>query len=133
MKKLLGVFFILALYGCSDTKEVESDPEIKAKYEQKIKEKIDANPKINIPSSMDVVDIAVCTAAAMKAGQGIELFRPWADTLTARYKKIYPNKSPEELDSYVTERMSDKRKYLESTGISTSAGFYKFYKQNCEF
>jgi hypothetical protein len=137
MKKLVFLALIVGLVGCSsDNKEVESvkvDPEIQAAYKEQMRQKQAAYPKINIPKSMDVVEMAKCTAAAMKAGQGIELFNPWAEALTLRYKAIYPNKNSDELDRYTTERIIDKRRYLESIGISTSVGFYKFYKQNCQF
>lgn len=138
MKKILGLLLIVGLTGCSNNEKAESnevkvDPEIHAAYKEQMRKKQEAYRKITIPENMDVVDMTTCTAAAMKAGQGIELFTPWADALTLRYSKIHPNKSPQEIDSYTTERISDKRKYLQSIGISTATGFYKFYQQNCDF
>lgn len=127
---------LLVLVGCSnnnhEVENVKTDPEIKAAYKEQMQKKQEAYPKVNIPKSMDVVEMAKCTAAAMKAGQGIELFNPWAEALTLKYGLIYPNKNSDELDRYTTERIIDKRRYLESIGISTPVGFYKFYKQNCE-
>ena len=127
---------LLVMVGCSnnnsEAENVKTDSEIKVAYKEQMQKKQEAYPKVNIPKSMDVVEMAKCTAAAMKAGQGIELFTPWAEALTAKYGLIYPNKNSDELDRYTTERIIDKRRYLESTGISTPIGFYKFYKQNCE-
>jgi hypothetical protein len=81
---------------------------------------------------MDVTDIALCTAAAMKSGQGIEVYRRWSSALLKRYQVIYPNYSTQQLDAYTAERTLDKRKELERRGIHTRPAFQKFLKENCE-
>lgn len=136
MKKTILFSMLLIVAGCSnnnsETVNAKTDSEIKAAYKEQMQKKQEVHPKVNIPESMDVVEMAKCTAAAMKAGQGIELFNPWAEALTAKYALIYPNKNPDELDRYTTERIIDKRRYLESIGMSTPVDFYNFYKQNCK-
>jgi len=128
IKKLLLIFSMgLFLFGCSKQDTEDAHPVLAQADNIHPSEST-----VKIPKNLDVVEIAKCTAAAMKAGQGIELYRPWADELTRRYSKIYPEKSKSEIDNYTTERILDKRRYLESLGISTPVGFYKFYKQNCE-
>lgn len=82
-------------------------------------------------SSLSTVDMAVCTAAAMKSGQGIQLYTTWANALEARYKRIYSNKSQKEIESYTVERVLDKRKKLNNDGISTTPAFKNFYTKNC--
>lgn len=67
----------------------------------------------------------------MKSGQGIELYMIWVNALETRYKRIYPNKSQKEVENYTLERVLDKRKKLNSDGISTTPAFKKFYTQNC--
>lgn len=81
---------------------------------------------------MEVSDLALCTAAAMKSGQGIETYRKWSGALLKRYQVIYPNYTPKQLDSYAAERTLDKRRELERRGIHTGPAFLKFFKDNCE-
>lgn len=88
--------------------------------------------KFSDKSELGTTDMALCTAAVMKAGMGIDAYRPWANALDARYRQMYPKKSANEVDSYTSERIVDKRRELERRGLGTSAAFKKFYKDNCE-
>lgn len=81
---------------------------------------------------MDVTDLALCTAAAMKSGQGINTYQKWSAALEKRYKVIFPNLTAKQLDSYTAERTVDKRRELERRGIHTTPAFLKFFKDNCE-
>lgn len=82
-------------------------------------------------SSLNITDFLICTSAAMKSGQGIDVFKKWSKPLQARYAVIYPNKSSKEIDSYSAERIVDKRKELNRMGIFTTPEFLRFYNQNC--
>ena len=88
--------------------------------------------KFNDKSELGTTEVALCTAAVMKAGMGIDAYRPWAKALDARYRQMYPKKSVKEADSYTSERILDKRRELERRGLATTAAFKKFYKDNCE-
>ncbi|KHN68774.1 hypothetical protein AV645_07055 [Acinetobacter calcoaceticus] len=83
-----------------------------------------------IDFKLDSVELAKCTAAAMKS-QKIDVFSKWYDVLKAKYGQIYPNKSPKELDDYALERVLDKRRYLESKGYDSKPAFNKYYQMNC--
>lgn len=83
-----------------------------------------------VESSLDSVELAKCTAAAMKS-QKIDIFTKWYDVLKAKYGQIYPNKSTKELDDYALERVLDKRRYLESKGYDSKPAFNKYYQMNC--
>jgi hypothetical protein len=83
-------------------------------------------------SSLGTVDLALCTAAAMKSGQGIPLYTRWSSALDARYKIIYPALSDAQRDAYTSERIIDKRKNLERRGIATAPAYLRFYGSNCE-
>jgi hypothetical protein len=82
-------------------------------------------------SPLSTPDMAVCTAAAMKSGQGFDLYKRWVGALEARYKIIYSNLSPKEVDSYTAERVMDKKRSLNKKGIQTSSAFKNFYSVNC--
>lgn len=82
-------------------------------------------------SSLGTTDLALCTAAAMKSGQGFDLYNDWAKALDARYRRMYPQKSVAEVDAYTAERVVDKRKNLERRGIGTTPAYRKFYDENC--
>lgn len=84
------------------------------------------------PKQMGVTDIALCTAAAMKSGQGIDLYRKWSTALKRRYQAMHPSYTSEQLDGYTAERTIDKRRELERRGIHTTPAFLKFFKDNCE-
>lgn len=83
-------------------------------------------------SDLETAEMAVCTAAVMKAGMGIEPYRKWAKALNNRYQKIYQDKSPNEIDKYTSERIVDKRAELQRRGISSKAAFKRFYETNCK-
>jgi len=82
-------------------------------------------------SSLGTVDLAVCTAAVMKSGQGIALYKTWSGALDERYKVIYPKLSDKERDAYTSERIIDKRRALEAKGIVTVPAYKRFYVENC--
>lgn len=82
-------------------------------------------------SELGTTDVALCTAAAMKSGQGIELYKVWSTALYSRYKLIYPKLSDADRDAYTSERIIDKRKSLQTRGIETAPAFKKFYDDNC--
>lgn len=82
-------------------------------------------------SPLETTDLAVCTAAAMKSGQGFNLYNRWVTALDARYKVIFPQLTSKERDSYTSERVIDKRKLLNRQGIFTPPAFRKFYTDNC--
>ncbi|MCH7381181.1 hypothetical protein [Acinetobacter higginsii] len=90
-----------------------------------------ANAKIVPKTTLDVVDTAVCTAAAMKS-QRFKVYDIWATELKNRYALIFPNKSKSELDEYTSERILDKKRGLERKGYSTKPAFLKFYNTNCK-
>lgn len=83
-------------------------------------------------SDLGTTDLATCTAAAMKSGQGIELYQVWSSALDSRYKVIYPNLSDTDRDAYTSERILDKRRNLQTRGIGTAPAFRKFYDENCK-
>ncbi|MBA1250293.1 MULTISPECIES: hypothetical protein [Pseudomonas] len=83
-------------------------------------------------SALGTTDLAMCTAAAMKSGQGIELYKVWSSALDSRYKVIYPTLSDADRDAYTSERIIDKRKSLQTQGIGTTPAFKKFYDDNCK-
>lgn len=83
-------------------------------------------------STLDTPDLALCTAAAMKSGQGFDLYNSWVQPLNARYKVIYPNLSEKERDAYTAERVLDKRAALNRKGIATTPAFKTFYDTNCK-
>lgn len=90
-----------------------------------------ANAKTVPKTSLDVVDTAVCTAAAMKS-QRYKVYDIWVTELKNRYAMIFPNKTNKELDDYTTERVLDKKRWLERKGYSTKPAFLKFYDMNCK-
>lgn len=90
-----------------------------------------ANAKVVPKTTLDVVDTAVCTAAAMKS-QRYNVYEVWVTELKNRYTLIFPNKSKNELDEYTSERVLDKRRWLERKGYSTKPAFLKFYDMNCK-
>lgn len=90
-----------------------------------------ANAKIVPKTTLDVVDTAVCTAAAMKS-QRYNVYEVWVTELKNRYTLIFPNKSKNEIDEYTSERVLDKRRWLERKGYSTKPAFLKFYDMNCK-
>lgn len=77
-------------------------------------------------------EMALCTAAALKAGHGSEIYSMWFDALTERYTKTYPSKTADEIERYVDERVMDKKHNLESKGIDSPQAFYNYYQLNCE-
>ena len=83
-------------------------------------------------SELDITDMAICTAAAMKSGNGIEIYKRWANALNARYKIIFPHLSDKERDIYTAERIMDKKKALNRKGYETTPTFKKFYSLNCK-
>lgn len=83
-------------------------------------------------STLGTPDYALCTAAAMKSGQGFALYKSWVEPLNARYKVIYPNLSDKERDAYTAERVLDKRAALNRKGIATTPAFKAFYDTNCK-
>lgn len=82
-------------------------------------------------TSLDVVDTALCTAAAMKS-QRFNVYDIWATELHNRYALIFPKKNQKELDQYTTERIIDKKRVLERKGYTTKPAFLQFYNQNCK-
>lgn len=95
-------------------------------------QKVEAKKTINIDPKMDIVNLAKCTAASMKIGQGIGVYKVWTEELTRRYGKIYPNKSTKELDEYVGERITDKLRSLNESGFDSQQAFSKYYDMNCK-
>lgn len=83
-------------------------------------------------SKMEVTDLAICTAAAMKSGNGIATYNDWSELLEKRYKSIYPKMSTQELDQYTAQRIQDKLSYLKQNGILTNFKFKEFYDKNCK-
>lgn len=83
-------------------------------------------------SPLSITDFAICTAAAMKSGKGIAFYEKWSAPLTKRYAIIFPKKTPEQIDTYTTERINDKRRGLERKGVMTTQAFFKFYESNCK-
>lgn len=102
-------------------------------YRENIEQqKNEASSKVYIPKDMDIVEVVKCTSAVMKSGQGIGIYKVWVGELTKRYALIYPDKSSDYIDGYVSERVSDKLEYLKSKGLDSTLSFKKYYQQNCE-
>lgn len=81
---------------------------------------------------IDITDLATCTAAAMKSGQGIILFNKWSNALQAKYQLIYPQKSHQEIDSYSAGRIMDKKRRLQEKGLDSTSAFKNYYDVNCK-
>lgn len=81
-------------------------------------------------SDLDITDFLICTAATLKTGP-VEKYVKWADALNARYSLIYPDKTLQQIQSYTTERVLDKRRYLQGKGIISKPANEDFYKKNC--
>lgn len=133
-KLLLGAFLGLILIGCSKDEKIEQPAvDVKSQYQENIQKKVDlAKSEINIPESMGSPEIALCAAASMKIGQGIGVYRVWVNALDERYTKIYPSKSKEEIEAYISERIDDKLQKLRRDGLDTQVAFSKFYNLNCK-
>lgn len=86
----------------------------------------------NDKSTLGTTDLALCTAAVMKSGQGFDLYKTWVGALDARYKVMYPHKSDKERDAYTAERVLDKRQELTRKGIATVPAYKSFYDTNCK-
>ncbi len=122
MRKLIICGFIaLVLVGCNKNEsELNQPKQQKSELNQYAdKQKNIASQSTKIDPKMDIVDLATCTAASMKIGQGIGVYKVWTEELTNRYRKTYPNKSESELDNYVSERIDDKLRYLKSKGLDS--------------
>lgn len=91
---------------------------------------IAGNTKIQPTTKLDVVDTALCTAAAYK--QDFKTFTLWSTELNNRYTLIFPQKTKDEIDSYTTERIQDKKRALERKGFSTKPALQKYYQMNCK-
>lgn len=133
MRKLILVISILTLIGC----EKSSDKAVESKNKSELNayaenQKDSASKTIKIDPKMDIADLATCTAASMKIGQGIGVYKVWTEELTRRYGKIYSDKSASDLENYVGERITDKLKYLRSKGMDTQNSFLNFYDANCK-
>ncbi|ENU80008.1 hypothetical protein F975_01760 [Acinetobacter sp. ANC 3789] len=125
---------MLSLNGCSKTEKSKPIDQKQGsdlnKYAEEQKDK--AAKIVNINPKMDIVNLAKCTAASMKIGQGIGIYKVWTEELTNRYRKIYPDKSVSELDSYVGERITDKLRSLRESGFDSQQAFSKYYDMNCK-
>lgn len=82
-------------------------------------------------SDLDITDFLICTAATLKTGP-VEKYVKWADALNARYTRIFPDKTKQQVQDYTNERVLDKRDYLERKGIVSKPANEDFYKKNCE-
>ena len=135
MKKLIICGFItLTLAGCGNKAPDKNQSEKqKSELNQSAdKQKNIASQSTKIDPKMDIVDLATCTAASMKIGQGIGVYKVWTEELTNRYRKTYPSKSESEISNYVSERIDDKLRYLKSKGLDSQISFTKFYDLNCK-
>ncbi len=83
-------------------------------------------------SELETVDMVRCTAAVMRAGMGIELYRKWTKALEQRYSKMYKSKTAKEVDAYISERILDKRAELQRQGMQTTAALKRYYDLNCK-
>lgn len=90
-----------------------------------------ANAGYQDKSPLDITEFAVCTAAAMKNGKGLNFYMNWANALHKRYGVIFPTYSEAKLSQYTSERVLDKARYLNRNGIETRPAFAKFYDNNC--
>lgn len=125
---------LLLITGCSN-KENEKQQESKEnselnKYAES--QKVAASKTTSIDPNMDIIDLAKCTAASMKIGQGIGVYKVWTQELERRYAKIYKDKSSKEIESYAGERISDKLKSLKDSGLETQQSFLNYYNTNCK-
>lgn len=81
-------------------------------------------------SDLDITDFLICTAATLKTGP-VEKYVKWADALNARYSRIFPDKTKQQIQEYTHERVLDKRDYLERKGVISKPANEAFYKKNC--
>lgn len=81
--------------------------------------------------TLEIDEFTSCAAATLKSGD-LELWRKWSSALLQRYRTIYPDKSSADAESYMLERVTDKRRRLNSMGIDSQKAFVDYYKKNCE-
>ena len=82
-------------------------------------------------SKLDTPEMVTCAAAAMKSGQRISVYKVWVKALDERYKRMRPNMSAKERDSYTADRVMSKVRALQARGLSTAPAFRQFYDTNC--
>ncbi|WP_335953696.1 hypothetical protein [Acinetobacter higginsii] len=133
MKKVILLSLVFGLGGCEKPNNEKTLEQAQKEFSNHVEDqKQKAETTTLIDPKMDIVDLAVCTAASMKIGEGIGVYRVWTDELTRRYKITYPAKSESEIESYVGERIDDKLKYLRGKGLENQQSFSKFYRENCK-
>lgn len=134
MKRIvvLGIIAI-ALTGCGK-KETENNSEQANQSAKSYLEdqKNEAKKSVNINPNMDIVQLAVCTAASMKIGQGVGVYKVWTEELINRYHKAHPEMSENDLESYSSQRIDDKLRFLKDKGINSEQSFIDYYESNCK-
>ncbi|MPW44795.1 hypothetical protein [Acinetobacter guerrae] len=134
MKRIiLSAVLVLGLVGCNKETEIsknenKSNSELNKYAEQQRQE---AAKQVTINPKKDIVEVARCTAASMRMGQGIGIYKVWTEELKSRYGKIYPQKGDAELEAYTGERITDKLEDLRNMGLDSTQSFYDYYKTNC--
>ncbi|TVT78615.1 hypothetical protein [Acinetobacter colistiniresistens] len=133
MKKILLIVLAFSLFGCEKPDNEKTLEQARNDLSGHIEAK-NAQDKsaTQIDPNMDIVELAICTAASMKIGEGIGVYRAWTEELTRRYKKTYPTKSQADVENYVSERIDDKLRYLKGKGLDTKQSFSKYYRENCK-
>ena len=126
---ILALSFVISIFASN--KGSDSEPQ-QATHVVAPENKVRNVDENSLTFKMDITDLVNCTAASMKMGSGIAFYQKWADVLHVRYQKISPEKSFDDIDKYTSERILDKKRELERSGIRSQQAFTDYYNINCK-
>lgn len=72
-----------------------------------------------------------CTASAMEAGRGIELYKAWFDMLDAYHRRQMPALSDNERHVYSLGEIDQSRTQLKAAGMNPQTALREYYEANC--
>lgn len=72
-----------------------------------------------------------CTASAMEAGRGIELYKAWFDALDAYNRHQMPALSDNERHVYSLGRIDQSRNLISASAASPTSALRGYYEANC--
>ncbi|UFH51013.1 hypothetical protein [Pseudomonas sp. KNUC1026] len=72
-----------------------------------------------------------CTASAMEAGRGIELYKAWFDALDAYHRRQMPALSDNERHIYSLGEIDQSRTQLKASGMNPQSALREYYEANC--